>query len=98
MDAAEVASSPDVGSSRNNAIGAAASSIPILTRFLCPPEMTGAAGLPTSEFLTCERFRQEIKMSTCCCISLSDQLQGSRIRAECKMFSRTVSSGNTMSS
>lgn len=30
---AEVASSPDVGSSRNRAMGAAASSIPMLTRF-----------------------------------------------------------------
>mgnify|MGYP003644696393 CR=1 FL=1 len=52
MEAAAVASKPDVGSSRNKAIGAAASSIPMLTLFLCPPEMTGAAVLPTKESWT----------------------------------------------
>jgi hypothetical protein len=49
IEAAAVASSPEVGSSRNKAIGAAANSIPILTLFLCPPEITGAAVLPTRE-------------------------------------------------
>lgn len=52
MDAAAVASSPEVGSSRNSAIGAAASYILMLTLFLWPPEMTAAAVLPTSESLT----------------------------------------------
>ena len=51
IDEAEVASSPDVGSSRNNAIGAAANSMPMLTRLRSPPEMTGLEGLPTSESL-----------------------------------------------
>ena len=49
IEAAAVASRPDVGSSRKSAMGAAANSIPILTRFRCPPEMTGAAVLPTRE-------------------------------------------------
>ncbi len=52
MEFAAVASRPDVGSSRNKAIGAAANSMPMLTLFLCPPEMTGFAVLPTSESLT----------------------------------------------
>lgn len=52
IDEADVASKPLVGSSRKRAMGAAASSIPILTRFRCPPEMTGFAALPTRLSLT----------------------------------------------
>jgi hypothetical protein len=52
IEAAAVASNPDVGSSRNKAMGAAANSMPILTLFLCPPEITGTPGLPTNESCT----------------------------------------------
>ena len=62
--AALVASSPDVGSSRNIAIGAAASSIPMFTRFLCPPEITGALASPTLEYCTCVSCKHAISEST----------------------------------
>ncbi len=82
MEEADVASNPDVGSSRNKAIGAAANSMPILTRLRSPPEMTGAEGLPTKESLTWYKFRHRSRMSTCFCISASFQSEGSRMRAE----------------
>ena len=68
IDDAEVESRPDVGSSRKSAIGAAASSIPILTRLRSPPLITDAPVSPTKESLTRNRFKHLSKISTCVCI------------------------------
>ena len=49
----EVASNPDVGSSMNNTEGEDTISIPMLTRFFCPPEIPRASTPPTTVSCTC---------------------------------------------
>ncbi|GAW26350.1 putative ATP-binding cassette sub-family g member 2 [Rosellinia necatrix] len=87
MDDADVASRPLVGSSRNMAMGAAASSMPMLTRFLCPPLIMGFPTLPTRELRTWDSSRQSMTESTWTLMSALAHVRDSRIRAECRMFS-----------
>mmetsp|Transcript_31714 Transcript_31714/g.53287 ORF Transcript_31714/g.53287 Transcript_31714/m.53287 type:complete len:89 (-) Transcript_31714:1160-1426(-) len=42
-----VAARPEVGSSRKSRVGSAASSMPMFTRFFCPPEMPRFSTVPT---------------------------------------------------
>lgn len=79
-----------VGSSRNRASGTAASSMAMFTRFRCPPEMPLRSSSPIIEWLTPDRLRAWMIASTWLETSVDVQEEESRVRAEWRMFSRTV--------
>mmetsp|Transcript_3270 Transcript_3270/g.6932 ORF Transcript_3270/g.6932 Transcript_3270/m.6932 type:complete len:101 (-) Transcript_3270:1099-1401(-) len=56
-------SSPEVGSSKKSTEGIVTSSIPMLTRFFCPPEMPRFSSFPTTTFCTFSRLST---CTTCC--------------------------------
>mmetsp|Transcript_79444 Transcript_79444/g.219740 ORF Transcript_79444/g.219740 Transcript_79444/m.219740 type:complete len:226 (-) Transcript_79444:370-1047(-) len=94
-----VASSPDVGSSRNSSVGLAASSSPMLTRLRWPPlRPVPVVRLPTRTFC-CASSCRTCKTSSVIRFSFVRLVPAAlRSSAENRMFSRTVMVSWTMSS
>eukprot|EP01139_Manchomonas_bermudensis_P017083 Amastigsp_a515857_10.p3 type:complete len:191 gc:universal Amastigsp_a515857_10:341-913(+) len=95
---AEVASRPEVGSSRKRIEGSATSSVAIEVRRRSPPETPRMSTLPTLESWTRVRPRSVMTDLTRRAFSARETLPGMRKSAEYSMFSLTVSEPRSASS
>mmetsp|Transcript_12322 Transcript_12322/g.36872 ORF Transcript_12322/g.36872 Transcript_12322/m.36872 type:complete len:223 (-) Transcript_12322:43-711(-) len=93
----DVASSPEVGSSRKSRAGSAQSSMPQLTRFFCPPETPRRRSSPTTVSLTWSRPSISRTRPTKASRSSLETLLGKRMCAAKRKCSWTVSTGSMMS-
>ena len=92
------ASRPEVGSSRKSSDGSATSSIPMLTRFFCPPEMPRREAPPQMACLCSERESSPITRSTHVSTACADIERGSRSAAANQSCSLTVRHSTIVSS
>ena len=82
-------SKPEVGSSRNKTVGSETTSIPMLTLFLCPPEIPLTTSSPIKECLISSKPKSLRVVLTILCFSLFDKSLGSLVFALNKSVSFT---------